>query len=102
MTYRIYYNRMSDFPQVWSIDEGTSSTEINVVGFELLGVSAKGAARAPHPQVERQPFGTPALSGPTAWVEVDGLMTLECGVAVFRPLRERMDLADLHDGLGLS
>jgi hypothetical protein len=30
-SYRFYYNRSQDFPQCWSVDEGDSSTEINVI-----------------------------------------------------------------------
>lgn len=32
MTYRLYFNRCADFPQIWSIDEGTCATEVNVIG----------------------------------------------------------------------
>lgn len=30
--YRVYYNSKSDYPFVWSVDEGTSATEINYRG----------------------------------------------------------------------
>ena len=32
-TYRVYFNRCEDAPQVWSVDEGDISSEINVLGI---------------------------------------------------------------------
>jgi hypothetical protein len=29
-TFRLYYNRANDAPQIWSIDEGSHASEINV------------------------------------------------------------------------
>lgn len=30
MTYRFYFNRHAEAPQVWSVDEGDQTTEVNV------------------------------------------------------------------------
>ncbi len=39
MTYRVYFNRCVDFPQVWSVDEGDVSTEINVQGISVSSLN---------------------------------------------------------------
>ncbi len=33
--YRIYYNRTAEYPLIWSIDQGTQETEINVKAIKL-------------------------------------------------------------------
>lgn len=70
MTYRIYYNRALDYPQVWSIDEGTPETEITCIGFYVDGPIARS-----HFELGQQPC---------AWLEVAGNLTVVAGVAVFR------------------
>lgn len=35
MIFRVYFNRKREAPQVWSIDEGDQSTEVNVINFRL-------------------------------------------------------------------
>lgn len=70
MTYRVYYNRALDYPQVWSVDEGTPASEVTCIGFCIDGPIARS-----HFQSSAQPC---------AWLEVDGTLTLEGGVAVFR------------------
>jgi len=43
MFFRVYFNRKREAPQIWSIDEGTQATEVNVINFQLLpGCTAKG------------------------------------------------------------
>lgn len=37
--YRIYYNRHKDYPFVWSIDEGSQDTEINLIDVILHKVN---------------------------------------------------------------
>lgn len=76
MTYRVYYNRALDYPQVWSVDEGTPASEVNVVGFFIDGCRATSKAITGEPGR--------ALDVPCAWIEVDGTLTLDRGVAVFR------------------
>lgn len=39
MTFRAYFNRHREAPQVCSIDEGTQDSEINVLGFVVHGCS---------------------------------------------------------------
>lgn len=36
--FRVYFNRSSD-PQKWSVDEGDASTEVTVMGVEILQLS---------------------------------------------------------------
>jgi hypothetical protein len=83
MTYRIYYNRASDWPQIWSVDEGSQATEINVQGFELSEVSAGAVAL---PKEARHPDNTVA---PSAWLEVrNARLDVVAGIAVFTPDRD--------------
>lgn len=39
--YRIYYNRHSEYPYIWSIDAGDLSTEIKVKAIQLHKVNAE-------------------------------------------------------------
>ncbi len=73
-TYRVYFNRCEDWPQVWSVDEGTVATEVNVIGVRLDGVRS----------VTRSGVVTDAAREPKAWldVEADGLRIVH-GLAVF-------------------
>ena len=41
MNYRVYYNRHSDFPLIWSVDEGDQSTEKNFKKVEFHKVVAE-------------------------------------------------------------
>jgi hypothetical protein len=52
-TFRLYFNRHAEAPQVWSIDEGDQSSEVNVIDFYLsFGVTAQGKYD-PQPKSER-------------------------------------------------
>jgi hypothetical protein len=47
MTYRVYFNRWADAPNVWSVDSGTQATETNVREVHLedvTGVTRSGPA----------------------------------------------------------
>ncbi len=61
MLYRVYFNRKREAPQVWSIDEGTQASEINVASFFIgTGCTARGRYN-----------GQPANdNSPSAWLEV--------------------------------
>ncbi len=77
MRYRLYFNRCEDFPQIWSIDEGTVATEINVCGFELSGCVA-GSGRTP------EFAAVDSAREPKAWLAVDAHdLRVVGGVAVF-------------------
>lgn len=78
-TYRLYFNREKDWPQCWSIDEGTQATEINVCGVRLSGVRAEARLR-PQGDVAKED----QEKVPAAWLEVEaeGLVLTE-GVAHF-------------------
>lgn len=75
-TYRIYYNREKDWPQVWSVDEGSQATEINVIGVEFDGVQVT-SQHLPAPLAD-----TPRES-PFAWFEVTAHLEVVGGVAYF-------------------
>lgn len=80
MRYRVYYNRSVDWPQCWSVDEGDQSSEINVCGVKMIGVPLVTRELPPEQRAVVDNKVTPS-----AWFEVDGLLRLEHGYAVFRP-----------------
>lgn len=41
MSYRVYYNRHSEFPYIWSIDSGSLDTEIKVRNVQFHKVQAE-------------------------------------------------------------
>ncbi|HKS94988.1 MAG TPA: hypothetical protein VJV74_02520 [Terriglobia bacterium] len=68
--YRVYFNKSKEAPQVWSVDEGDTRTEINVRAFiiETTTVSRyNGAAAYPEPK---------------AWTELVGFLAIVDGIAV--------------------
>ena len=76
----VAFNRCEDFPQIWSIDQGTTETEINVSGFRIDGHLSVTGGRAPDFQaVDR-------VHEPVAWMALDaGSLRIVDGVAVFGP-----------------
>lgn len=76
--YRVYFNRELDFPQAWSVDEGDQSTEINVNGFHILGADCFSKVLS----VEERAGVNPTHS-PLAWLQVDGELRMEGGIAIF-------------------
>ncbi|HYX83236.1 MAG TPA: hypothetical protein VE714_12630 [Gemmatimonadales bacterium] len=75
-TYRVYFNRASDAPQVWSVDEGTQATEITVIGIRLEGADAITRVLPPDTPVDPD-------RAPRAWLEVRGKLQIRAGVAIF-------------------
>ena len=77
MIYRLYFNRCEEFPQIWSIDEGSIETEINVVDFRTEGhVTTQGG--------HAQDFSAVTAREPKAWVVVNAhALRIEHGVAIF-------------------
>lgn len=77
--YRIYYNRELDWPQAWSVDEGTQDTEVNVIGFFLDGVQAKSRVLT-----KEQRSSLNFKDHPFAWLEVEApeFITRD-GIAIF-------------------
>lgn len=59
--YRVYFNRKREAPQVWSVDEGTQESEVNVCGF----VIHQGCYTSSHYNGEK-----PNEDSPVAWIEV--------------------------------
>jgi hypothetical protein len=59
--FRVYFNRKREAPQVWSFDEGTQASEVNVIDFRVLpGCTANGHYN----------FEKPNDDSPSAWMEV--------------------------------
>lgn len=76
MKYRVYYNRRSDYPFIWSVDEGTQETEQNVKSVEFHDVSAmtNGDLTVPRSSTET----------PCVWFDVlYATLTVKDGVAYF-------------------
>lgn len=73
--FRTYFNRHREFPQVWSIDEGTQESEVNVIGF----ICHQGC------EIESRYNGTkPNEDSPSAWIEIRAnYMYLVGGIAHF-------------------
>lgn len=70
MKYRVYYNNSQD-PQRWSVDEGTSETEITVLGIRFDSVQADTV--------------TADDAEPKAWLRVDCVrLVMAGGIATFR------------------
>lgn len=44
MSYRVYYNKSSEFPYVWSIDSGSLDTEVKVKGIQFHKIEAEAGA----------------------------------------------------------
>jgi len=79
VTYRLYFNRCEDFPQIWSIDCGSIDTEINVIGFLALGCAIAPGRAADFAAVD-------ATREPKAWINIQASdVRIDAGVAVFEP-----------------
>ncbi len=76
MTYRVYFNRANEAPQVWSVDEGTQASEINVSAVLIVSCSVRTAVDL-NETVNRD--------RPKAWLEVQGFLTVNGGVATITP-----------------
>lgn len=85
-TFRIYFNRELDWPQCWSVDEGDQTTEVNVCGFRIEDCPTVSASLSPDLRKRLQLDGS---KHPVAWLEVQGALRLERGVAVIAPERRR-------------
>jgi len=78
-TYRFYFNRAEDAPQVWSVDQGTVATEINVLGVRTLLTA-----------VSRQDLDA-QFPEPKAWMEVkDAILLVEDGWALLLDASDAM------------
>lgn len=78
--YRVYFNRLNEAPQIWSVDEGDQASEINVTAVKLVNTNA----------VTRSNLGeTDTENKPKAWFEVIGEMRVVDGVAVITGLRDQ-------------
>jgi hypothetical protein len=76
--WRVYFNRSAEAPQVWSVDQGSINSEINVRGFDIgYGCTA------------HEGYDSKVVKGdtrhPRAWIVVTAdVMTIDChGNALF-------------------
>ena len=75
-TYRVYFNRWNEFPNIWSVDQGTQETEITVAQVQMEGVSARTMTGKGD-----------NVNSPSAWIEVCGRLTVSDGTATIRKSR---------------
>lgn len=66
MRVRIYYNRTSDAPQVWSYDFGTQDTEQKIAGWRLYDVDAANGQDLTVPTGDRE--------RPRVWIELKSVI----------------------------
>lgn len=71
--YRVYFNRLNEAPQVWSVDEGTQKSEINVTGVLFTDCVSET-------KVDLEE--TVNRDRPKAWIEVRGTLQIVDGYAV--------------------
>jgi hypothetical protein len=77
-TFRVYYNRCDDAPQIWSVDEGDQTTEINVIDWRSHGCMVASGLRQDAPTV--------SMFTPKVWAEIyNAKLVVEKGVAHFYP-----------------
>ena len=73
--FRVYFNRRSEHPTVWSIDSGSQASELNVKAFYLHRCSAVS---------HWDPDIPPNPDTPCAWLEVyNAVMEMRDGAAHF-------------------
>ena len=71
--YRVYFNRLNEAPQVWSIDEGTQDTEINVTAVEIVDCYVMTKVDLDESVNHDRP---------KAWLEVHGHLRVDAGKAI--------------------
>lgn len=69
--HRVYFNRQTDAPNCWSVDNGTIQTERIVARIELVNVTVQSKLNLSADNVHE----------PKAWFEVAGRLELKNGVA---------------------
>lgn len=74
-TYRVYFNKKSEWPLVWSIDEGDQDTEINVKEVTIIASYSETRAIVNNGHID-------TTNTPLAWlaVEAKGIRIVE-GIA---------------------
>jgi len=69
--WRIYFNRIEDAPQIWSVDEGSHASEINVQGIQIISRDTETGQNLEAKDPE-----------PKAWMWVVGRLEVKDGCAV--------------------
>jgi hypothetical protein len=78
MTYRVYFNRKSEYPQVWAVDEGSQESEINVSSVEIyVPVISRCLSQEEMNSVDHN-------RAPVAWFECRGALSVVNGIAYIR------------------
>jgi hypothetical protein len=78
-TFRCYYNRCEDAPQIWSVDEGDQTTEINVIDWRSHGCAIASGLQKGVPTTSKQV--------PKVWASIfNARLVVEKGVAHFYPV----------------
>lgn len=72
--YRVYFNRLEGFPQIWSLDEGSPASEICVCNIVVDGPICK----------TKDSMTADSKFSPKAWFEIEGILTISEGTAYFR------------------
>jgi hypothetical protein len=73
-TYRIYPSR--EWPEAWTIDEGSSESALNIIDFTLyVPVSSRAISIKSRPQQQH----------PYTWLQCTGILRVEGGTAFIRP-----------------
>lgn len=80
MTFRLYFNRCEDWPQIWSIDDGDIAHECNVVAWRTEpGVTMRAGRVSDELRATLD-----KARQPVAWCEVEAAnCRIEAGIAVF-------------------
>jgi hypothetical protein len=74
MIYRVYFNRFNEYPWVWSVDNGTQDTEVNVMAVIILPPCVTTSHCLDEP---------PNDDSPVAWIEVSGELEIVKDIAYF-------------------
>lgn len=77
--YRCYFNRRSDAPRVWSIDEGDVSSEINVSAIHTRNADICTRTNLTERDTENKPM---------VWIEIWGTLKVEGTVATITGTRK--------------
>lgn len=71
--YRAYFNRLNEAPQVWSVDEGDQSSEINVTAVSFRNCEVISRTNLGETDIENKP---------KAWFQARGTLRIERGEAI--------------------
>lgn len=79
--WRIYFNKREAFPHIWSVDEGTSDSEILVKWFTINNAFQGSSGHNLYPTSGQNQYVDP--NGPCAWIEIVARAVFENGGVTF-------------------